>query len=78
MGGVRPGIGGCDFLERVNSQLVRDGALSVRATGKQPTAPHSRPRRLAAKFRRFQAVLLNLPATQPVRELVTKLITGFR
>ena len=32
----------------------------------------------AAKFRRFQAFLLNLPATQPVRELVTKLITGFR
>ena len=32
----------------------------------------------AAKFRRFQAFLLNLPASQPVRELVTKLITGFR
>ena len=32
----------------------------------------------AAKFRRFQAFLLNLPATQPVRELVTKLIKGFR
>ena len=32
----------------------------------------------AAKFRRFQAFLLNLPATQPVRELITKLIKGFR
>ena len=35
-------------------------------------------KKTAAKFRRFQAFLLNLPAARPVRELVTKLITGFR